>query len=51
MQTITPVLFVDTIEPSLPFWEGLDFEQTGANEIFVREPGGHVIGFAEQVTD
>ncbi len=22
MQTITPVLFVDTIEPSLPFWEG-----------------------------
>ncbi len=38
MKKLTPILYVDAIEPCLPF---------GATEIFVREPGGHVLGFAQ----
>lgn len=81
MKKLTPILYVDAIEPCLPFWtERLGFTKTvevphdgkigfviltrdglelmyqtwasaaadiaGATKIFVREPGGHVVGFA-----
>ncbi len=70
----TPILCVESIERSLPFWtEGMGYERTdvdsvesarsalkgatllvperktfyGAKEIFVRDPDGNVLGFAE----
>jgi uncharacterized glyoxalase superfamily protein PhnB len=39
MQSLTPVLIVDAIEPCLPFWEQLGFEAT------VKVPEGDVLGF------
>jgi hypothetical protein len=39
-QSLTPVLFVDAIEPCLPFWNRLGFEMT------VSVPEGDVLGFA-----
>ncbi len=37
---ITPLLLVEAIEPCLEFWVG--------GEIFVRDPGGAVVGFAQR---
>ena len=39
MQSLTPVLIVDAIEPCLGFWENLGFEVT------VKVPDGDVLGF------
>jgi uncharacterized glyoxalase superfamily protein PhnB len=40
MQSLTPILIVDAIEPCLGFWEKLGFEVT------VRVPDGEALGFA-----
>jgi uncharacterized glyoxalase superfamily protein PhnB len=40
MQSLTPVLIVDAIEPCLGFWEKLGFKVT------VKVPDGEVLGFA-----
>jgi hypothetical protein len=46
MKKLTPVIFVEEIEPCLDSWEGrLGFY--GAREIVVRSPCGTVVGFAE----
>src|SRR5512140_3329876 len=39
MKKLTPVLFVDEIEPCLPFWTALGFERT------VEVPEGDRLGF------
>jgi uncharacterized glyoxalase superfamily protein PhnB len=39
MQSLTPVLIVDAIEPCLPFWMQLGFEAT------IQVPDGDVLGF------
>jgi hypothetical protein len=39
MQSLTPILIVDAIEPCLGFWENLGFEAT------VKVPDGDVLGF------
>jgi hypothetical protein len=39
MQSLTPILIVDAIEPCLGFWEKLGFEVT------VKVPDGEVLGF------
>jgi hypothetical protein len=39
MQSLTPILIVDAIEPCLGFWEKLGFEVT------VKMPDGEVLGF------
>lgn len=38
-EKLTPVLYVEAIEPVLPFWERLGFERT------VEVPEGDVLGF------
>ncbi len=60
---ITPILFVDEIEPSLEFWTGrLGFQNVevamperktfyGMREIVVREPGGNLVCFAARSKD
>src|SRR5579863_2419729 len=40
MQSLTPILIVDAIEPCLAFWKKLGFEVT------VEVPDGDVLGFA-----
>ena len=39
MQSLTPILIVDAIEPCLGFWENLGFEAT------VKVPDGDALGF------
>jgi hypothetical protein len=39
MTKLTPVLYVDAIEPCLPFWEGLGFMRA------IEVPEGEVLGF------
>ena len=39
MQSLTPILFVEAIEPCLGFWETLGFEAT------VKVPDGDALGF------
>lgn len=39
MKRVTPVLFMDTIEPALPFWEALGFQKTA------EVPHGDALGF------
>ncbi len=39
MQSLTPVLIVDAIEPCLPFWMQLGFEAT------IQVPDGDALGF------
>src|SRR5580658_1202437 len=39
MQSLTPILIVDAIEPCLGFWENLGFQAT------VKVPDGDVLGF------
>ena len=45
MKKLTPVLFVDEIEPCLGFWTGLGFEKT------VEVPEGEKLGFVILVKD
>jgi len=40
MQSLTPILLVDAIEPCLGFWEKLGFK------VMVQVPEGDVLGFA-----
>ncbi|HUH12985.1 MAG TPA: VOC family protein [Longimicrobiales bacterium] len=39
MKKLTPLVYVEAIEPSLPFWERLGFERT------VEVPEGDALGF------
>jgi hypothetical protein len=39
MQSLTPILLVDAIEPCLPFWESLGFQVT------IQVPEGNALGF------
>lgn len=57
LKRITAVLPVQAIEASLPFWEAVGLGRTvevphggalgGATEIGYREPGGHLVTFAQ----